>query len=334
MSFFRKSLRHLTVTAPTLSLALSIVAFAGFPAQAKEYRIGLITPPPHQWTKAAQDVADTLKAKSEDRISLAVFPSGQLGSEAEMLRQLQSGALDFAFLTLGEFANREDNYGIFLAPYIAKDTEQARKLLSGPTAQKLLASVSKLGLVGFGYGMAGLREIVTRNTVTSRKDLSGKKIRTVPFKPELDFWVKLGAAPTPMPLPALYDAFANGQIDGMQIDFEGTWNSKYYEHAGTIIHSNHMMFPLIAVGSARNWASIAPADQALIRETISARLDSLIGSYGAIDADYLEKLKETQVPILSVDRSFFGDAIDDWYAEWRKRAPMLKELEAEAALLN
>ncbi|MCF8479100.1 MAG: TRAP transporter substrate-binding protein [Rhodospirillum sp.] len=334
MSFFRGSIRRLAVSAPTLVLALPLLAFTGLSAQAKEYRIGLITPPPHQWTKAAQDVADTLKTRSEDRITLSVFPSGQLGSEAEMMRQLQSGALDFAFLTLGEFANRDDKYGIFLAPYIAKNTEQARKLLSGPTAQKLLASVSKLGLVGFGYGMAGLREIATRDTVTDSKDLSGKKIRTVPFKPELDFWVKLGAAPTPMPLPALYDAFANGQIDGMQIDFEGTWNSKYYDHAGTIIHSDHMMFPLIAVGSARNWASIDPADQTMIRETISARLDSLIGSYGAIDADYLAKLKGTDVPVLSVDRSFFGTAIDDWYTEWRERAPLLKELEAEAALLD
>ena len=313
-------------------LALGILAAPSL-AAADDYRIGLITPPPHQWTKTATALAEDLKAKSDGRINLTVFPSGQLGSESEMLQQLQTGALDFAFLTLGEFANRRDDYGIFLAPYIAKDVPAARKLLSGPTAQKLLKSVSKLGLVGFGYGMAGLRQIVMRGEITSGAQLAGKKIRTVPFKPELDFWVKVGAAPTPMPLPALYDAFANGQIDGMQIDFEGTWNSKYYAHAGTIIESNHMMFPMVAVGSARKWREVSEEDKKLIAETMAARLDSLVAAYESIDADYLAKLRTSKVPILKVDRTFFGDAIDAWYAEWRKRAPLLKELEAEAAAM-
>ncbi|WBU63476.1 TRAP transporter substrate-binding protein [Paracoccus aerodenitrificans] len=300
-------------------------------AAATEYRIGLITPPPHQWTVTANAIADELREATDGRIDLLIFPSGQLGNEAQMLQQLQTGALDFAFMTLGEFANRDPNYGIFLAPFIAEDVPAARKLLSGETAQELLDGVDKFGLEGFGYAMAGLRQIVMRDEVQSVSDLSGKKIRTVPLAPELDFWTGLGATPTPMPLPALYDAFANGQLDGMQIDFEGTWNSQYYEHAGSIIESNHMMFPMIAVGSARKWADIPPEDQSKISEVMQRHLDELIGKYAEIDAEYLEKLRGTDVPVKTVDRSFFGDSIDRWYEEWRTKTPLLQQLEAEAA---
>jgi len=300
------------------------------PAAAEDLRIGLITPPPHQWSKSAEVIAQRLDKESQGKIKLLVFPSGQLGNEAQMLQQLQTGALDFAFLTVGELTNRDPNYGIFLAPYLVKDAAGAQKILKGPVARKLTDGVQKFGLKGLGWGMAGMRQIVMAGDITGVGGLQGKKIRTVPLAQELDFWKKLGAAPTPMPLPALYDAFANGQVDGMQIDFEGTWNSKYYALAGTIIHSNHMMFPMIAVASARKWQAMPPEEQALIGKIMAEEIDGIVAAYGRIDQDYLDKLKGTEVPIRDADRAYFGPAIDAWYAEWRQKTPLLVELEAEA----
>lgn len=313
------------------ALAASIIALSVGTAAAAEYRLGLITPPPHQWTLTATAAAEEIKARTEGRVEILIFPSGQLGNEAQMLQQLQTGAMDFAFFTLGEFANRDPNYGIFLAPYIVKDVAGARKLLKGETADKLLEGMNEFGLVGLGWGMAGMRMIVTRDDVKASDDLKGKKIRTIPFAPELDFWKLLGAAPTPMPLPALYDAFANGQVDGMQIDVEGTWNSKYYDHARSIIISDHMMFPMAAIASGQKWTTISEADRAVVKEVFSGKLDALIGGYAQIDADYRVKLETTGVPVMEVGREWFGDAVDQWYAKWREEAPLLSELEAEAS---
>ncbi|GAA6177690.1 TRAP transporter substrate-binding protein [Sulfitobacter pacificus] len=305
-------------------------AMLPFGAQAEEYRLGLITPPPHQWTVSATEAAAEIKEKTEGRVDILIFPSGQLGNESQMLQQLQTGAMDFAFFTLGEFANRNPNYGIFLAPYLVDDVAGARELLKGPTAQTLLDEMSDFGLVGFGWGMAGMRIIVTGETVDTVENLAGKKIRTIPFAPELAFWEALGAAPTPMPLPALYDAFANGQVDGMQIDVEGTWNTKYYEHAQSIIVSNHMMFPMAAVGSGRKWQGISEADREVIDTVFARKLDELVARYGEIDAKYKAELEATDVSVKTVGRDWFGAAIDAWYTEWREKAPMLVALEAEA----
>jgi tripartite ATP-independent transporter DctP family solute receptor len=299
-------------------------------AQAEEYRLGLITPPPHQWTVSATEAAAEIKEKTDGRVDILIFPSGQLGNESQMLQQLQTGAMDFAFFTLGEFANRDPNYGIFLAPYLVDDVAGARELLKGPTAQKLLDDMSNFGLVGFGWGMAGMRIVVTGPKVEKVEDLKGMKIRTIPFAPELAFWEALGAAPTPMPLPALYDAFANGQVDGMQIDVEGTWNTKYYEYAKSIIISNHMMFPMAAIGSGRKWEGLAEEDRAVIDEVFARKMDEMVAGYGEIDAKYKAELETTDVQVTTVGRDWFGPAIDAWYGEWREKAPMLVDLEAEA----
>ncbi|MBT9384543.1 TRAP transporter substrate-binding protein [Pseudooceanicola sp. CBS1P-1] len=313
-----------------LLLSLAALLVAG-PLSAKDYRLGLITPPPHQWTLSAQAAADEIAARTGGRVHILVFPSGQLGNEARMLQQLQTGAIDFAMMTVGEFANRDPNYGIFQAPYIAADYDAAGKLLSGPTAQQLLEGMRAFGLKGLAWGMAGFRQIVTGPQVDTADQLRHMKIRTVPMQSSMAFWSDLGAAPTPMPLPALYDAFANGQIDGMQIDYEGTWNSGYHDHAGTIIASNHMLFPMAAVASGRKWQTISAADRAVVQEVFADQAAQLIASYQDIDAGYLARLETTGVPVLKVDRAWFGPAIDAWYGEWEQKAPLLKQLEAEAA---
>ncbi|WP_027853252.1 TRAP transporter substrate-binding protein [Marinobacterium litorale] len=321
----KKITRYLSTT--LLALMLPVVSHA------QTLRLGLITPPSHQWTKSAESFANEIKEHTDGRIQLSIYPSGQLGNEALMLQQMQRGALDMAFLAAGEIANRRPDFAALFAPYLVNSAQQASKLLQGETATSMLDELNSLGLVGLGYGMAGLRQIVMSSDVSSVEDLGGLKIRTMPVEPERDFWIKLGAAPTPLPLPELYDAFANGQVDGMQIDFEGTWNSRYLDQAGTVIHSSHMMLPMVAVMSARSWQKLSEDDRALLKNVVRKYLDDMIHTYGDIDKKYLAKIRESDVKVIEVDRSFFGDAIDQWYQEWRERAPVLEALEKEAASL-
>ncbi|MCH2557588.1 MAG: TRAP transporter substrate-binding protein [Alcanivorax sp.] len=317
-----------------LLMAVLMVALPLF-GHAKTLRLGLITPPSHQWTLSAQALSDELKAASEGQLEILVFPSGQLGSEAQMVQLMQRGALDMAFLAAGELANRRPDFAALFAPYLVETPEQARQLLQGETAARLLDEAHSLGLEGLGFGMAGLRQIVMRGEVRDVEDLAGHKIRTMPVQPERDFWNKIGAAPTPIPLPALYDAFANGQVDGMQIDFEGTWNTRYLDYAGTVIESNHMMLPMIAVASARSWQTLSEEDRALISKLVARHLNGLFDTYADIDTRYLAKIREeSDVPVLTVDRAFFGDGVDRWYEEWRQKAPLLKDLEKEAGRIR
>ncbi|KAF0809752.1 TRAP dicarboxylate transporter- DctP subunit [Alcanivorax sp. S71-1-4] len=323
-------MKKLAILFSTL-LCLSFLPLTG---QAKTLRLGVITPPSHQWSKGAQAFADEVKARSNGELEVLVFPSGQLGSEAQMLQLLQRGGLDMAFLAAGELANRRPSFAALFAPYIVETPEQARALLQGETATKMLEDVRPLGLVGLGYGMAGLRQIVMRGDVQSVDDLRGRKVRTMPIEPERDFWLKLGAAPTPIPLPALYDAFANGQVDGMQIDFEGSWNTRYIDNAGTVIESNHMMLPMVGVASARVWSSLSDGERDLLSELAAKHLDQILRVYADIDRDYLAKIRDAGVPVLTVHRDFFGPGVDRWYEEWRARAPVLKDLEADAEAIR
>ncbi|MFE3836156.1 TRAP transporter substrate-binding protein [Pseudogemmobacter sonorensis] len=317
------------------AVALSLGALAPeAPVHAQELRIGLITPPAHQWTKSAAHLAERLAEESGERLVLTVFSSGQLGNEAQLLQQLQAGALDMAFMTVGEFANRDAEFGALTAPYLVESAEQAAQLLEGPTATGLLDKALDLGVVGLGWGMAGMRIVLVSKPLGEDGTVAGRKMRTVPLAQELDFWSRAGAAPTPLPLPDLFDAYANGQIDGMQIDLEGTFNTRFHDYSAAVLDSEHMIFPMIAVVSARKWQTLTEEDRALIARLVAEETAAIRAAYPGIDADYRARLAEDGAPLVKAGPEIFGNAVETWYEEWRGRTPILTALEAEAATLR
>ena len=316
----------------TIGIAAAISTLATGISVAKDFRIGLITPPPHIWTKAAGAFGEELKAESNGAHTVAVFPSRQLGNEAQMLQQLQTGALDMAFMTVAEVSNRDADFGAFYAPYLVKDIASAAALLRSDAAKNMLKQLPKnVGVVGLGYGSAGLRQIVSREAVSDLGALSGKKIRITPFEPIKDFYNLIGTAPTPMPLPAVYDALANGQVDAIDMDLELIWKLKYTEHTKTMVLSNHMMFPMVGLVSAKVWAGLSDDDKAMISRLMAKHVDSTIDKYVAGEAKFLEEVKKTGIEVKMVGPEFFGDKIDAWNDIWSKKTSALETLRAEAA---
>lgn len=301
-------------------------------AEAREFRLGLITPPNHIWTQEATKFGERLSEATDGRLTVAVFPARQLGNEAQMLQQLQTGALDMSFMTVAEVSNRAPEFGAFYAPFLVDSIAEAAEVLRSDEARSMLDMLpQKVGVVGLGYGSAGLRQIVARGEVASVDDLTGEKIRITPFEPIKDFYEALGTAPTPMPLPDVYDALANGQVDAIDMDLELIWKLKYTDHADTMLLSNHMMFPMVGLVSGRVWASLSPEDQALISELMAEAVDNSLQAYVDQEADFLAEVEKTDITIKPVSADFFADAVASWNETWEPKAPNLPALRAIAA---
>ena len=60
--------------------AALMVGLIGAEAQAEQYRLGLITPPPHQWSKSAVTVAERIKEATNGRVEILVFPWASLAT--------------------------------------------------------------------------------------------------------------------------------------------------------------------------------------------------------------------------------------------------------------
>lgn len=318
-------LRRLTIIA-CLTVLLPELALAD------RFRMGLPTPPSHVWTMEAGVFAATFEERTGGEHTIAIFPAAQLGNDAQMLQQLQTGALDMAFMPIAEITNRIPEFGALYAPYLANDVEGAAEILASDEARALLDQLpARLGVVGIGYALAGMRQIVARGPVQSAEDIRGLKLRVTPLDPIRDFYVMLGAAPIPLPLGSVYDALANGQIDAIDMDMENTWKQRYYSLGETVILSNHMMFPMVGLVSAARWRTLDTEMRATISELMTDSFERIVATYIEAEAEYESELRASGTQVISVGPEFFGPALDEWEQKWQQRAPVLRDLRRLAA---
>ncbi len=177
----------ITRRAAVLVAALVVASCQG-QAESERFRMGLPTPPTHVWTVEANAFAAALEERSGGQLSVVVFPAAQLGNDAQMLQQLQTGALDMAFMPIAEITNRLPEFGALYAPYLAADVESAARLLNSAEATALLEQLpERIGVVGVGYALGGMRQIVSRNSVEAVADISGLKLRVTPLGADTGF---------------------------------------------------------------------------------------------------------------------------------------------------
>lgn len=306
----------LPMAAPSLSLA-----------QAKELRLGLITPVGHSWNKAALVLADKLKAATSGRMTMTVFHSGQLGNESAMMQQLQSGALDMGFIQAAELGSRVPHLAAINAPYLVRSTPAVAKFVRHPEVLKLFDVLpATTGTIGLGWGITGMRAIFSSKDLQSLADIKGMKLRINPTPVYRDFYQILGAAPTPIPTPQVYDAMANGQVDGLEADLEFSWNQRFDKVSKVILQMNAVFMPFAAVVSGRVWQAFSAADKDLITKLVKETLDEQIDGLAGNEPNLIENFKKAPIPIRQVAVADTEAVIAAFDKIWLPQAPVITSL--------
>ena len=232
-------------------------------AEARELKIGLITPPGHVWTQVANRMAEKLPEASGGEMSMTVFPAGQLGSEQEMFQQMGTGLLDGGIFTAAIASLRAPSFAGWFTPYLFEDVEGAIAATETEAAQEMLDELDGAGLVGLGYTFAGMRHVLMRDApIESAADLVDKKIRIVPFPAMQTWWSAVGAVPTPVNLTEVYSGLQSGLLDGIDIDLDALVGLKFQEVGKALTLTNHMAFPAVLMVSRSTWDDMSEEERA------------------------------------------------------------------------
>ena len=317
------SRRHILALGASLPMAAPSLSLA----QTKELRLGLITPVGHSWNKAALVLGDKLKAATNGRMTMTVFHSGQLGNESAMMQQLQSGALDMGFIQAAELGSRVPHLAAINAPYLVRSTPAVAKFVRHPEVLKLFDVLpATTGTVGLGWGITGMRAIFSSRDLQSLADIKGMKLRINPTPVYRDFYQLLGAAPTPIPTPQVFDAMSNGQVDGLEADLEFSWNQRFDKVAKVILQMNAVFMPFAAIVSGRVWQTFSAADRDLITKLVKETLDEQIDGLAANEPNLIENFKKAPIPIRQVAVADTEAVIAAFDKIWLPQAPVITSL--------
>lgn len=313
-----------TLVAPTLALA-----------QSREFRLGLLTPPGHPWNRTALKVGEVLKQETNGRLGVAVFHGGQLGNEAAMLQQMQSGALDMGWIMAAELGSRVPALGAITAPFVVRSTRQVAQLVRHPVATGLFEMLPReTGTIGLAWGITGMRVLFSTKDIAGLNDLKGMKVRTIPAPVFRDFYQAMGAAPTPVPTPQAYDALANGQVDALEADLEFSWNQRFDRVTKVMLTMNAQFMPVAALVSGRVWQALPQADRDIVSRVIRAQLGAQIDELVANEPKLIEQFRAAPIPIKPVNVADAEAVARQFDKIWLEKAPVLAELRKVGATLS
>ncbi|MFY0543889.1 TRAP transporter substrate-binding protein [Brevibacillus sp. H7] len=289
-------------------------------------KLAHITPPTHMWHLAAEKFKEELDKRSGGRMKLEIYPSSQLGTEADMVQQIGAGSVDFGFITAAYLSSRSPSFAAWFTPYAFKDLQAANEARKTEIAKKILGTLEQQGLVGLDYLFAGQRVMLFKDKeVLKPEDMAGLKLRVTPSPPLQDFYKSTGASTEGLPLPEVYSAVQTGVIDGMDMDLDATITNKYYEVVKYGAVTNHMVWPAVAMVSKVTFDKMPDEDKQIIREAIDAAANFSATTRAGQEEEFKKTLSDKGMKIYEIDPALFDPYKKQFDEKYGPTDPLIQE---------
>ncbi|MEO4052082.1 TRAP transporter substrate-binding protein [Solibacillus sp. CAU 1738] len=289
------------------------------------FKLAHITPTDHMWHKASEKFNEELKARSGGKMQVEIYPASQLGTEADMVQQVEAGSIDFALITGAYLSARTPEMAAWFAPYAFDSLQDAYNTSQSDIGKEVLSKVEGTGLKGLDYLFAGQRVMILKNKeVKQASDLSGLKMRVTPSPPLTAFYKSTGAAPEALPLPEVYSAIQTGVIDGMDMDLDATITNKYSEVAKYAAVTNHMVWPSVIITNEKSFDGLSKDAQQIIIDSLKVASLYAVENRAAQEEDFKSQLTSQGMEVFDLDASVFKSQIEAFDAEYSAQSELIK----------
>ena len=215
-----------------LSIAAVVAACFAASANAADYtmRLSHQFPPAHHSAKNLEQFAAEVKANTGGKVEVQIFGAAQLYKPAQHHAAVAGGKLESAAVLSFQWGGTIPEMNVTVIPYFMSSVEKMRRF-RGSEAQKLLdAKMADKGVVNIAWLMDANDGIFTsaKSPLVKPEDFRGVKVRGLSKLFDAGL-VAMGAAPSPMPAPEVYQALQTGVIDAGFTGVKAANSRKFYE---------------------------------------------------------------------------------------------------------
>lgn len=297
-------------------------------------KIGVSTGESDPRNIAAQQFADEIAEKTEGLVTAEIYPSGELGGDAEMIASLaaDNGKVDIVITDASNFATYEPKMGISALPFLFEDFDTAWAFMDSDIeaeAEELLLDNNMRVLSHYCNGFRCMTNSV--RPIESPEDMKGLLIRTPENPVIMATMSALGANPQPLSFSELYDALKRGTYDGQENPIPVIYNNNLYEVQDYLSVTNHIYSGMCFTISESVWEKLTEEQQEIIRaaaqssaesdrENNRAQTESLLSELSAagmqVNEPGLMPFVEATESVISGNANTYGDLLDK-LTEWR-----------------
>lgn len=285
------------------------------------YKYANNLPVAHPMNIRAKEMADAIKAETNGRVEIQIFPSNQLGSDTDMLSQLRSGGIEFFTLSGLILSTLVPVASINGIGFAFPDYPSVWKAMDGELGQYVRNQIAKVNLVA----MEKIWDNGFRQTTSSTKpiqgpeDLKGFKIR-VPVSP---LWTSMykafDAAPASINFSEVYTALQTKVVDGQENPLAIIATAKLYEVQKYCSLTNHMWDGFWFLANRRAWERLPENLRTVVAKHVNAAGLKEREDVAQLNAGLQKELTDKGMVINQPKAEAFRDKLRaaGFYAEWK-----------------
>jgi TRAP-type transport system periplasmic protein len=298
---------------------------APFVARAQQaefaYKYANNLPATHPMNTRAQEMAAAIKAETNGRFDLQIFPSSQLGSDTDTLSQVRSGGVEFFTLSGLILSTLVPAASINGVGFAFPDYASVWKAMDGDLGAYVRQQIAKANLIAMDkIWDNGFRQTTSSTKpINSPDDLKGFKIR-VPVSP---LWTSMykafESAPTSINFNEVYTALQTKVVDGQENPLAIISTAKLYEVQKYLSMTNHMWDGFWFLANRRAWERLPQDVRAIVAKHINAAGVKEREDVATLNASVQQELAAKGMVVNQPDPGTFRDKLRKagFYAEWK-----------------
>jgi TRAP-type transport system periplasmic protein len=299
-------------------------AFLRSRARAAEFvfKYGNNVPDTYPLNVRTREAAERIRAATDGRFDLQIFPAGQLGGDTDMLSQVRSGAIEFFTASGLVLSTLAPLTAINALGFAFKDYGQVWPAMDGRLGDLIRARIEAAGLHPIDKIFdIGFREVSSStHPITDPESFSGFKIRIPPSQLGVSMFKALGAAPTTLNFAEAYSALQTHVVDGQENPLSIIDTAKFYEVQKYVSMTNHMWDGYWMLCNGRAWKELPDDIRQVVARELNRAAEEDRKDIAALDASLRGKLEAKGMQFNEPDTAPFRATLDraGFYEQWRK----------------
>lgn len=274
--------------------------------------------PTHPVHKGMEFMAEKLAEKSGGKLTIDIYPSGQLGSEQQCVELLQIGSLAITKVSAAVMESFTRKFKALGLPYVFESKEHSFKVFDGEIGQELLLGTEEFWIRGLCFYDAGFRSFYTIDKpINTPEDLNGLKIRVMKSQTAMEMVKSLGGSPTPISWGELYTALQSGVVDGAENNPPSLYTSHHYEVCKHYSLDEHTCVPDVLIISSKVWNTLSEQEQKWLQEAADESVPVQRKFWAESVEESLRVVQENGVTIHRPDKSQFAEKVQDLLAGYK-----------------
>lgn len=261
-----------------------------------------------------------LTSISKGKMRLEIYPSGQLGTERELIELLQIGGLAMAKVSASPLEGFIPEMKLFSLPYLFDDADHYWKILNGDIGHQLLLAGEAYRVRGLAYYEAGSRSFYsTENAIRTPADLAGMKIRVQNSQTAVATVKAMGGSPTPVSFGEIYTALQQGLVDGAENNPPSFYLSKHFEVSKYYTLDEHTSVPDIVLIGTPTWNKLSPQEREWLQHATSESVTHQRELWANATKQALDAVKAAGIEVIIPDKGKFKDQVSSMYQDENMR---------------